>query len=58
MHSFGMGVSSVQFRVRAPFFKDRSRASAQVSFISPLCPGQHRGLRPFRLHAAACGFLL
>jgi len=24
----------------------RSRASAQVRFISPLCPGQHRGLRP------------
>jgi hypothetical protein len=43
MHSFGMGVSSVQFRVRAPF---RSRASAHVGFISPLCPGQHRRLRP------------
>jgi hypothetical protein len=27
--------------------KDRSRASAQVGFISPLCPGQHRRLRPF-----------
>jgi hypothetical protein len=25
----------------------RSRASAQVGFISPLCPGQHRRLRPF-----------
>lgn len=50
MHSLGKRISPVQFRVRAPFLavrKDRSRASAQVGFISPLCPGQHRRLRPF-----------
>ena len=38
----------VHSRVRAPFLavgKDRSRASAQVGFISPPCPGQHRRLR-------------
>ena len=35
----------------------RSRASAQAGFISPLCPGQHWRLRPFRLLAAAAGFL-
>ncbi len=45
MRFLGTEVSLVQFRVRAPF---RSRASAQVGFISPLCPGQHRRLRPFR----------
>jgi len=27
--------------------KERSRASAQAGFISPLCPGRHRRLRPF-----------
>jgi hypothetical protein len=50
MHSLGKRISPVQFRVRDPFLvvrKDRSRASAQVGFISPLCPGQHRRLRPF-----------
>ena len=58
MHLLGKQASLVQFRVGAPFseFK-RSRASAQAGFISPLCPGQHRRLRPFSLHAAACGFL-
>ena len=44
MPSLGKRTSPVQFRVGAPF---RSRASAQVGFISPLCPGQHRRLRPF-----------
>jgi len=34
--------------------KHRSRASAQASIISPLCPGQHWGLRPaFALRAMA-----
>ncbi len=34
--------------------KHRSRASAQVGFISPLCPGQHWRLRPaFALRATA-----
>ena len=48
MHSLGKRISPVQFRVRAPFSsEDRSRASAQVGFISPLCPGQHWRLRPF-----------
>ena len=51
MHSLGKRISLVQFRVRAPSFvavrKDRSRASAQVGFISPPCPGQHWRLRPF-----------
>lgn len=50
MHSLGKRISPVQFRVRDPFLvvrKDRSRASAQVGFISPLCPGRHRRLRPF-----------
>ncbi len=28
---------------------DRSRASAQTSFISSSCPGRHRRLRPFSL---------
>ena len=36
MHSLGKRISPVQFRVRAPF---RSRASAQVGFISPLVSG-------------------
>ena len=44
MPSLGKRTSPVQFRVGTPF---RSRASAQVGFISPLCPGQHRRLRPF-----------
>ena len=50
MPSLGKRISPVQLRVRAPFLavrKDRSRASAQVGFISPLCPGPHRRLRPF-----------
>ena len=47
MRSIGIGASSVQFRVRAPDWQHRSRASAQVGFISSLCPGQHRRLRPF-----------
>ena len=41
--------SGSPFRVRDPFLavrKDRSRASAQMSFISSSCPGQHRRLRP------------
>ena len=42
MCSLGKRVSPVQFRVGA----FRSRASAQVGFISPPRPGQHRGLRP------------
>ena len=49
MHSLGKRISPVQFRVRDPFLavrEDRSRASAQVGFISPLCPGRHRRLRP------------
>lgn len=62
MRSLGKRFSSVQLRVRAPtkvvVRKHRSRASAQVGFISPLCPGLHRRLRPFCLHAAACRFLL
>jgi hypothetical protein len=55
MRPLGKRISPVQFRVRAPVFRwrramvavrqDRSRASAQVSFISPPCPGQHRRLR-------------
>jgi hypothetical protein len=44
MRSLGRRANSVQFRVGAPF---RSRASAQTSFISSSCPGQHRRLRPF-----------
>ena len=48
MRSIGIGASSVQFRVRAPDWQHRSRASAQVGFISSLCPGQHRRLRPQR----------
>ena len=35
----------------------RNRASAQAGFISQLRRGQHSGLRPFRLLAAAAGFL-
>ena len=50
MHSLGKRISPVQFRVGAPIYvavrKDRSRASAQAGFISPLCPGQHWRLRP------------
>lgn len=49
MHSLGKRISPVQLRVRDPFLavrKDRSRASAQVGFISPPCPGRHRRLRP------------
>ena len=58
MHFFGMEASSVQLRVGAPSLiavrKHRSRASAQASIISPLCPGQHWGLRPaFALRALA-----
>ena len=49
MRTIGIGGSSVQFRVRAPDWQHRSRASAQVGFISSLCPGQHRRLRPFHL---------
>ena len=53
MHSLGKRISPVQLRVRDPF---RSRASAHVGFISPLCPGQYRRLRPYlRLHLAVCG---
>ena len=37
------GGGSILMAVR----KHRSRASAQASIISPLCPGQHWGLRPF-----------
>ncbi len=44
MRSLGTRANSVQLRVGAPF---RSRASAQTSFISSSCPGQHRRLRPF-----------
>jgi hypothetical protein len=44
----------VQLRVGDPF---RNRASAQAGFISQLRRGQHSGLRPFRLLAAAAGFL-
>jgi hypothetical protein len=62
MHSLGKRTSSVQFRVGAPFFRDRSRASAQAGVISQPCPGQHWGLRGISmqatmrtcLHAAAC----
>jgi hypothetical protein len=61
MRLLGKQASLVQLRVGAPFLvavrKDRSRASAQAGFISPLCPGQHWRLRPFRLLAAAAGFL-
>ena len=50
MHSLGKRISPVQLRVGAPFLvtvhNDRSRASAQAGFISPLRPGQHWGLRP------------
>ena len=55
MPSLGKRISPVQLRVRDPF---RNRASAQAGFISQLRRGQHSGLRPFRLHAAACGLLL
>jgi hypothetical protein len=62
MHSLGKRISPVQFRVRDPVLmavrQHRSRASAQVGFISPPRPGQHRRLLPFCLHAAACGLLL
>jgi 5-methylcytosine-specific restriction protein A len=44
MRSLGRRANSVQLRVGDPF---RSRASAQTSFISSSCPGQHRRLRPF-----------
>jgi hypothetical protein len=55
MHSLGKRISPVQLRVRDPFVavrKDRSRASAQVGFISPPRPGRHRRLRPFLLHVS------
>jgi len=48
MRSLGKRISSVQLRVRDPF---RSRASAQVGFISPLRPGQHRRLRGISMPA-------
>ena len=54
MRSLGKRISLVQFRVRAPF---RNRASVQAGIISQLRRGQHSGLRPFRLLAAAAGFL-
>ena len=55
MRSLGKRISPVQLRVRAPsswpfptvaMRNHRSRASAQVGFIIPHCPGQHRRLRP------------
>ena len=53
MRSLGKRLSSVQLRMRAPILRPpamvavrRSRASVQAGFISPLCPGQHRRLRP------------
>ena len=55
MHSLCKRISRVQLRVRDPFLavrKDRSRASAQVGFISPPCPGRHRRLRPFLHHVS------
>ena len=54
MRSLGRRANSVQLRVGDPF---RNRASAQAGFISQLRRGQHSGLRPFRLLAAAAGFL-
>ena len=53
MHSFGMGASSVQFRVGAPNSEwwqrtsNRRRTSVQAGVISQPRPGQHWGLRPF-----------
>jgi len=51
MHSFGMGASSVQFRVGAPNSEwwqrasNRRRTSVQAGVISQPSPGQHWGLR-------------
>jgi hypothetical protein len=50
MPSLGRRVSSVQLRVGAQFRNDRSRTSVQAGVISQPRPGQHWGLRPFRLH--------
>ena len=57
MRLLGKQASLVQLQGGGSSFEVRSRTSVQTSFISSSCPGQHRRLRPFRLLAAAAGFL-